>query len=101
MQASPEVLNVTQSGYVLHLMSQPTPLMSKNQLSAVQDMGFVDQCIDQLLNSACIKELKEAPYVCKPLSMVENNSGIERLVIKLQHLTSSSLSKSSNMRIFE
>ena len=98
MQASPEVLNVTQSGYVLHLMSQPTPLMSKNQLSAVQDMGFVDQCIDQLLNSACIKE---APYVCKPLSMVENNSGIERLVIKLQHLTSSSLSKSSNMRIFE
>ena len=86
LQASPAVLNIIESGYVLPLMSQPTPFMSKNQLSAVQDTEFVDECIDQLLNSACIKELREAPYICSPLAVVESISGKKRLVINLRHL---------------
>ena len=76
LQASPAVwILLSLDMYILHLMSQPTPFMSKNQLSPVQDKEFVDQCIDPLLNSACIKELREAPYVCSPLSVVESNSG--------------------------
>ena len=73
-------------GYVLPLMSQPTPFSSKNQLSAMQDMEFVDHCIDQLLNSACIKVLEAVPYICSPLSVVESNSGKKRLVINPRHL---------------
>ena len=68
------------------LVSQPTTFMSKNQLSAVQDTEFVDECIDQLLNSACIKELREAPYICSPFSVVESVSGKKGLVINLRHL---------------
>ena len=75
-----------ESGYVLPLMSEPTPFWGRNQVSALQNVEFVDQCVDEFLKSSCIKELGTAPCVCSPLSVVESNSGKKRLVINLRHL---------------
>ena len=86
LHAPPVVLNVIESGYVLPLMSEPTPFSGKNQLSAIQNAEFVDQCIAELLSSSCIEELDVAPYICSPLSVVENGLGKKRLVINLRHL---------------
>ena len=75
LHASPAVLNIIEAGYVLPLMSEPTPFSARSQMSALQNVDFVDQCIEQLLNGECIKELKVAPHICSPLSVVENNAG--------------------------
>ena len=55
-------------------------------MSALQNSEFVDQCIEELLNSACVKELDTDPHICSPLSLVENSMGKKRLVINLRHL---------------
>ena len=57
LHASPAVLHVIESVYVLPLMSEPTPFQGKNQVSALQNAEFVDQCVDKLLTNSCIKEL--------------------------------------------
>ena len=86
LHASPSILSVIESGYVLPLMSEPTPFSGRNQVSALQNAEFVDQCVEELLGGSCIKEQGKAPYICSPLSVVESNSGKKRLVINLRHL---------------
>ena len=78
-QASPSTI---ESGYVLPLKSEPTPIVHKNQNSAMHNSNFVQECIAELLVASCTKD---TPYVCSPLSVVEN-SGKRRLVINLRHL---------------
>ena len=73
--ASPAVLSVIECGYALLLMSEPTPFSGRNQASALQDAEFVDQCIDELSRSSCIRELDAAPVICSPFSVIENNLG--------------------------
>ena len=84
----PAVLNVIECGYmyVLPLMSEPTPFSGSNQAFALQNVEFVDQCIDELLGNSCIKELDAAPVICIPYSVVESNSEKKQLVINLRHL---------------
>ena len=62
---------------VLPLMSEPTPFSGKNLMSALQSVEFVDQCIDEVLKSSCIRELDATPQIGSPLSEVESNSGKE------------------------
>ena len=88
----PVILNVSESSYVLPLMSEPTPFAGK------RNAEFVDQSVAELLNSACINELDVAPYICSPLSVVENSSGKKRLVINLCHLNRF-LSRNLSIRI--
>ena len=84
--ASPAVLDVIESGYVLPLMSKPTPFSGSNHASAVQNANFVDESIEQLLRTGCVREVDAAPIVLSPLSVVENNEGKRRLVLNLRHL---------------
>ena len=86
MLASPAVLSVIEIGYVLPLMSEPTPFQGKRQVSALQNAEFVDPCVDDLLISACIKELGTTPRICSPLLVFKSNSGNIRLVSNLRHL---------------
>ena len=80
------MLSVIEFGYVLPLMSEPIPFSGRNQPSVLQNVKFVDQCIDELLRSSCIKELDAAPYVCSPFPVVESNLGKKQLVTNLHHL---------------
>ncbi len=86
VQASPFVLSVIQSGYVLPLKAEPTRFARKNQVSAMQNADFVQQCIDELSLTGCIKEVPTIPCVCSPLSVVVNSTGKKRLVVNLRHL---------------
>ena len=80
------MLSVIESGYVLPLRSEPTPFSGRTQASVVQNAEFVDQYIDELLRSSCIKELDTPLWICSLLSVVESNSGKKQLVINLCHL---------------
>ena len=86
LHASPTMLSITENGYVLPLTSKPSPFSGKYQMSALQDAEFVEECIDELLHSSCIRELDSALLICSPLSVVESNSEKKSVAINLRHL---------------
>ena len=86
LQAPPAVLKVIESGYVLPLMSEPVPFSGNNHMSAVQNVQFVNESVQQLLCSGCVSEVQTAPVIISPLSVVENAEGKKRLVLNLRHL---------------
>ena len=86
LKAPPYVLSTIEAGYILPLKSEPTPHYQRNQASAMQNAGFVQQSIEELLASGCVMEVPEPPHVCSPMSVVENSVGKKRLVVNLRHL---------------
>ena len=86
INASSTVLNTIESGYVLPLKSEPTEYHRENQVFALRNNDFVQQCIQELTDTGCIDVVAEVPFVCSPLSVVENSVGKKRLVINLRHL---------------
>ena len=86
LHASSPVLDWIQQGYKLPLVSQPPPFSQPNHKSATDDLQYVNQTVEELLELRCIKEVDRQPYVCSPLSVVINDSGKKRLVINLRYL---------------
>lgn len=86
LEAPPPVLDIIERGYVLPLLSEPTPYKQKNQASAAENCNFVDQSIAELLDTGCVRVAASTPVVCSPLSVVTSSSGKKRLVINLRHL---------------
>ncbi len=64
----------------------PTSYCRPNQLSTTKNPDFVAQSISELLAGGYIRVVSRQPFVCSPLSVVENSSGKKRLVINLWHL---------------
>ena len=73
-------------GYVLPLKSMPDSHALKNQSSAEVHGDFVQDVIEELLSANCVKQLSDKPYICSPLSVVQNSIGKKRLVINLRYL---------------
>ena len=46
----------------------------------------MDGAITELVKGQYIRVVKEKPYVCSPLSVVENSSGKKRLVVNMRHV---------------
>ena len=86
LEAPEAVLRTIESGYVLPLMSEPTPLVQSNQQSALNEAEFVNASLSELLTNRCVKLVDEVPYICSPVSVVESGSGKKRLVVNLRHL---------------
>ena len=85
--AAPDaVVSIIESGYVLPLKSLPPPCVRKNQPSAKLHADFVQASINELVAAGCVKCVEEVPYVCSPLSVVENAVGKKRLVLNLRYL---------------
>lgn len=86
LKAPEPVLRTIESGYVLPLKSEPTPLVQCNQQSALNNAEFVRASVSELLTNRCVKQVAKVPYICSPISVVESSSGKKRLVINLRHL---------------
>ena len=86
LKAPEAVLNVIERGYVLPLKSMPDSHALKNQSSAEVHADFVQDSIEELLSAKCVKQLSDKPYICSPLSVVQNSIGKKRLVINLRYL---------------
>ncbi len=80
------ILDTIAKGYVLPLKSIPTPYCRPNQFSALQNLDFVVQSISELLSGGYIRVVSKQPFICSPLSVVENSSKKKHLVINLRHL---------------
>ena len=86
LEAPKAVLRTIESGYVLPLMSEPTPLVQCNQQSALAEADFVNTSLSELLANRCVRPVDEVPFICSPVSVVESGSGKKRLVVNLRHL---------------
>ena len=86
LEAPKAVLRTIESGYVLPLMSEPTPLVQCNQQSALAEADFVNTSLSELLANRCVRPFDEVPFICSPVSVVESGSGKKRLVVNLRHL---------------
>ena len=74
MSAPPWVIDTIKHGLILPLHTEPTPYYRPNQLSATSNAEWVDGAITELVKGQYIREVKEKPYVCSPLSVVEQET---------------------------
>ena len=93
LYAPPWVIDTIKHGLILPLRTEPTPYNRPNQLSATSNSQWVDDAIAELVSVQYILEVREKPYFCSPLSVVENSSGKRRLVVNTRHVNISFSSK--------
>ena len=86
LQASSAILEWIQVGYKLPLQYLPEPHSQSNHTSALSHESFVTEAVSQLVANRCVKKVIEKPYICSPLSVVENAEGKLRLVLNLRYL---------------
>ena len=55
LHSPPWIVSTIESGYVLPLMSKPTPYFQANHASALQNHVFVGQSIVKLLSDGCVR----------------------------------------------
>ena len=84
--ASQWIVDTIRNGYVLPLFAEPTAYKRANQCSAYTNSDFVHKAVSELVNGHFVEEVQEPPYICSPLSVVENSSGKKRLVVNLRHV---------------
>ena len=84
--ASQWIVDTIRNGYVLPLFAEPTAYKRANQCSAYTNSDFVHKAVSELVNGHFVEEVQEPPYICSPLSVVENSSGKKRLVENLRHV---------------
>ena len=87
LKAPQYITQSIQEGYMLPLFSVPSPYMSCNHRSTLEQKEFATSAVVELLATNCILKMDDKPSICSPLSVVDGH-GKERLVINLRHLNS-------------
>ena len=82
--ASDFVLSVLEHGYFLPFTEHPPPATERNNKSSLRNGKFVEDSIEQLLLSGCIREVYEKPYCTNPLTVAEGKK--LRLVLDLRNV---------------
>ncbi|XP_069141252.1 uncharacterized protein [Argopecten irradians] len=83
--ACSNVLNVIRDGYRLPMYSMPDCIVLRNNKSALDNAGFVQQEIETLLLKGCIREVDTIPKVVNPLTVAGNKEKL-RLVLDCRHI---------------
>ena len=81
LNATAFILNVIELGYILPLHTTPSPCKLRNNKSSIIHPDFVGAEIGRLLRHKYIEEVREPPYCCNPLTVVEGKK--LRLVLDL------------------
>ena len=55
-------------------------------MSAIQNLNFVNKALKELIESNCVIEVQNKPYVINPLSVSPNSSGKKRLILDLRYV---------------
>ena len=50
----------------------PDPFSQSNHKSTLVHKSFVNEAVAELLANRCVKRVIEKPYICSPLTVVEN-----------------------------
>ena len=71
LKATDFVLSILQYGYFVPFKQHPPPSTERNNRSSLRNAKFVEDSIEQLLLSRCIREVHEKPYCTNPLTVAE------------------------------
>ena len=81
------ILTVITGGYGIPFKKLPLSVELKNNRSALNAPEFVKGEIDKLSKLGCISEVKRGDaYVINPLTVAENRSGKQRMVLDCRHI---------------
>ena len=80
------ILNVIERGNLLPLVSFPEPAVLKNYRSFLSHVEFVEEVIQDLVESGRVVETKVPPQVVNPLSVSVQANGKKRLILDLRYV---------------
>ena len=86
LQPTDFVADIVTKGYRLPFMRMPDPVCQMNLKSALENASFVTAAIEELVLARCVVECSHCPTVCRPLSVVTNATGKQRLVLDLRYI---------------
>ena len=78
--------SVIEHGYKLLFKKIPDSVILKNNKSARDNMAFVMEEIQMLIEKRVISEVQSTPYVVNPLTVAYNRNGKPRLVLGCRHV---------------
>ena len=79
------VLDVIENGYSLPFITMPEECFLKNNKSSLENPKFVQEAIQDLINSGSVQETKDKPFVINPLTVAKSKNKL-RLVLDLRHV---------------
>ncbi|XP_045166502.2 uncharacterized protein LOC123529945 [Mercenaria mercenaria] len=80
------ILNVIDKGYKLPFKTIPEGTILKNNRSARENVSFVEQEIQDLLDKGIISKSEKTPKVVNPLTVAINKKGKKRLVLDCRYI---------------
>ena len=80
------ILNVIERGYLLPFVSFPEPAVFKNNRSSLSHAEFVEEAIQDLVESGRVVETNVPPRVVNPLSVSVQANGKKRLILDLRYV---------------
>ena len=80
------ILNVMERGYLSPFVSFPEQAVFKNNRSSLSHAEFVEEAIQELVQSGRFVETKVPPRVVNPLSVSVQANGKKRLVLDLRYV---------------
>ena len=84
LKASKFVSAIIENGYSLPFVEECTSFYARNNASSLRNRKFVEEAIERLLQTNCIKESDSIPFVCNPLTVAEGAK--LKLVLDLRHV---------------
>lgn len=86
LKPSDYILNVVKFGYRLEFEDLPDRVFLKNNKSALDNSGFVERSIFELLGKDLIRECPQAPFCVNPLTVSVPANKKPRLILDLRHV---------------
>ncbi|XP_057299732.1 uncharacterized protein LOC130630297 [Hydractinia symbiolongicarpus] len=79
------ILKIIKEGYTIPFFTAPQKQTFSNNQSAITSLEFVNEAVQELLDTGLIKVVSSAPHVVNPLS-VSTKGGKSRLILDLRYL---------------
>ena len=86
LHATQWIIDMIRNGYMLPFNVEPPAYRRGNKNTAYTNADFVRSAVVDLVKGGFVEEVTEQPYVCSPVSVVENSAGKKRLVVNLRHI---------------
>ena len=85
INANQYVLDIIENGYRLPFVTLPEECLLKNNKSSLEHPKFVQEAIQELLDSGSVEETQEKPLIVNPLTVAKSKNKL-RLVLDLRHV---------------
>ena len=79
-------MKILREGYRIPFFESPPESFSKNDISALRNMEFVEEAVIELLKSNRVVQTPFKPWIVSPLSVSTNKLGKKRLILDLRIL---------------